>query len=255
MKKVVSIGWDVGGWHGRKNAISVITHENGALKLTTPPQCLTREFLFDNGNDVPTIISKQMSEDSELVVAIDSPFGFPKAFTNLIADDKYTSTDVGDKIYDNMYAFRETDKNIIEKLGKKPISPSFDKLTNNVTLTINMLRILKRNHFVISPWDSPSLKDAKIVIEVYPGVFKCEKEKSLKLLIKMIQQIQIDNKESQIFLEDLESYYYRDIADDKSDEADSFICSLLGMCFALKGELGLPILQEIPTNLNNETLS
>ena len=124
MKKVVSIGWDVGGWHGRKNAISVITHENGALKLTTPPQCLTREFLFDNGNDVPTIISKQMSEDSELVVAIDSPFGFPKAFTNLIADDKYTSTDVGDKIYDNMYAFRETDKNIIEKLGKKPISPS-----------------------------------------------------------------------------------------------------------------------------------
>lgn len=253
MKKVTSIGWDVGGWHGRKNAVSVIVFENGVLKLATPPKCITREILFDKGNDLPTFISKQINGDSKLIVAIDSPFGFPKTFTHLIADGKYTFTEVGDDYYDNMFAFRKTDKNIINKLGKKPISPSFDKLTNNITLAVNMLRILRKNDFVISPWDSFSQNDKAIAIEVYPGVFKCEKEKKLMLLKKMIQKVDIENKESQIFLEDLLSYYYKDVADDKSDEADSFICSLLGICFELKGELGLPIMQELPTDLDEDT--
>lgn len=87
----------------------------------------------------------------------------------------------------------------------------------------------------------------------YPGVFKCEKERKLRILEKMIKKVEIDNKESQSFLDDLVSYYYRNVAEDKSDEADSFICSLLGMSFLLRGELGFPALQELPANLDNET--
>lgn len=159
MGKIISIGWDVGGWHGRKNALSVIVFENGSLKLTVPPKCIKRDLLFDNGEGLPTFILNEIAPNDRLVIAIDSPFGFPEAFSRLITDVNYVFNDVGDDFYKNLYAFRKTDINIIDKLGKKPISPSFDKLTNNVSLTINLLRILKENNFAIAPWDAIVIRE------------------------------------------------------------------------------------------------
>ncbi len=172
-KIIISIGWDVGGWQGDNNAFCICELEGDRISIKSPCVIKPKEKLFDNLNNIPSFLQDEINAhpDSKIILAVDSPLGFPVQFSELIINSDHRFSDLK-KAYSN-YAFRATDIYITEKVfeSKTSLSPSFSYLTNNVTVAINMVRLLKSglNKFKAYPFDVQEEGDLHSIIEVYPA--------------------------------------------------------------------------------------
>ncbi len=255
-KKVISIGWDVGGWHGEKNAICKLEYDGEKITMSKP-EILKKVF---DQKGIPYFIETVIKDDyKQFILAIDAPLGLPVEFTNLINGNEVFIPDVEKGSFENRLAFRETDMHIKSILKKTPISPSFDKLTNNLTLALNMTRLLK-NSFKIYPFHDYDSMNKNNVIEVYPGIFRTDNPKKsasndelnrfnkIRTSKKRILEMMIGGLDKQ-FDEQLgtalEYYTTDDSNEKKTDKADAFICSLLGLSFLLGKEAGLPEISKV----------
>ena len=139
---VLGIGWDVGGWIGRRQAVAVAEWNNNSAQWRGTPMRFSIADLGERGSvdDLvryawPTA-SSAILQTHELVMAIDAPLGFPVAFSELLARRSTPSIDPGGAEIDNPLAYRETDRHIYRTFLKKPLSGSFDKLGNNATVAM-----------------------------------------------------------------------------------------------------------------------
>jgi len=275
MGKIISIGWDVGGWRGNKNAFCILSFDD---ELEAYKKIRIEKFHLANHNELfkvdgsyPDFLEDWItnSKHDKIIFAIDAPLGFPTKFKELISGKKYNGTDGNEY---KSYAFRETD--IIINEGKQTLSPTFTYLTNNVTVALNMRMLLEEDgkNFMTIPFEGDDSSERKI-IEVYPGIFKDSAYE--KLLLDMINYFgksslfdgdigsylieENQNKShTQSIIEKIEcirndyllKYYCSHSDEPKSyyeryaDLGDAFICALIGMCFELNGKEGFPKIEK-----------
>jgi len=232
-QKIISIGWDVGGWYGDKNGCTVMEYQNGII-LQLPP------ILFDfRGNDsvygIDSITADKIlapikpylqSQDInvKIIIAIDAPLSFSKNFKQLV-DRKIDVSSFSRIKKNNSIAFRKTEILINNKF-KNCLSPVFDTIGNTTTLAIG---------FKYIPVDSISYDSIensnRIVIEVYPGILRGTIYYSNTSIIDSKCHFSSGRYESC-------KKYYSDLGSgskpksSEMDEYDSMLCSMLGISFA-----------------------
>ena len=247
MKKtsVLGIGWDVGGWMGKKQGVAAVRlgadglHWVGrptAFQLSRRDRLTPEDLLRRAGVD-------QVLPDERIVVAIDAPLGFPSSFCRFVSGwpfgDKEHLPSLGrpHREIDNELAYRETDRHIHEqfrivqddvvtKTAKKPLSATFDKLGNNATVAISHVRSWREEHgFVVRPMDAYAEGQNRTVIETYPALVK--------------------ERRSEARGERVQAWFRDRMGDipegmtEPSDEFDAAICAVLAACYGADSA-GLP---------------
>lgn len=248
MKPVLGIGWDVGGWMGKKQGVAVARWEpdNGGIEWLGTPTSFKlpkgglpgSKVLLPGAN-----LDTGLLDEHHVIIAIDAPLGFPVAFAEFLAGWPFGETSAPgpavppDREIDNRLAYRETDRHIYDtfrvvndgkptKTGKKPLSATFDKLGNNATVAISHIRSWRAQHgFLVHPMDAAADGD-RSVIEVYPALVK-EKREGKK------------GESAQRWFRDLMGKIPEGVAEG-TDEFDAAICATLAVCFAAQGRGGLP---------------
>lgn len=240
-QRIISLGWDVGGWYGDKNACTVMEYYNGTLYQQPPT-------LFDfRGNesiyDLESITNKILApvknyleshdKNLKIIIAIDAPLSFSKNFKQLV-DRKIDVNNFSNVKKNNSIAFRTTEILINNKF-KNCLSPVFDSIGNPTTLGQLVMLKLKSIGFKYIPVDSISYDSMessnRIVIEVYPGILRGSIYYSNTSIIDSNGHFSSD------------SYipckkYYSDLGSgskpksSEMDEYDSMLCSMLGISFA-----------------------
>ena len=91
-KRVIGIGWDVGGWMGNKQGVAAVMWKVGCEEfkwLGTPNQfslpvgsLLSPQMLIEKAIDKA---ETSMLEESLVVIGIDAPLGFPSDFIQLVS--------------------------------------------------------------------------------------------------------------------------------------------------------------------------
>ncbi len=176
--RALAIGWDVGGWLGKKQAVAVIAVETGGtwhhLGASAPFSLRGRtEFSV---LDLVRTAWPEAPEDAlggrDVVVAIDAPLSFPRAFVDLLAGaagERPTS----DEEIANGLAYRDCDRFIHGEHQKKPLSASFDKLGNNATVAMVLSRQWGAGvePFVVLPSERLT-HPRRELIEAYPALMK-----------------------------------------------------------------------------------
>lgn len=181
MKPVLAIGWDVGGWVGKKQAVAVARWANGRPEWLGKPQgfrlnSLGRDWsLIDLARVGWPEAPHDILNNQRVVLAIDAPLAFPTAFAELLAGAATPTFDAGGPEMHNPFAYRVTDRNIFDTFKKKPLSASFDKLGNNATVAmVHTRRLRERGHLRVPPFDD--VEDGiPIGIEVYPALVKLKR--------------------------------------------------------------------------------
>ncbi|MFN8263781.1 MAG: hypothetical protein U0T07_09665 [Chitinophagales bacterium] len=263
-QRIISIGWDVGGWYGDKNACTVMEYYKGSIQQQPP-------ILFDfRGNDsvydLDSITNKILApvkdyleshdKNVKIIVAIDAPLSFSKNF-KLLVDRKIDVSNFSNVKKNNSIAFRTTEILINNKF-KNCLSPVFDSIGNPTTLGQMVMLKLKSIGFKYIPVDSinyDSIESSnRIVIEVYPGILRNSKYYSNTGIIDSSGHFSSDGYEPC-------KRYYSDLGSGSKpkstemDEYDSMLCSMLGISFAKSfygdenNEIPLP---EIETNIDSK---
>ena len=187
MDEQLAVGWDVGGWSGKKQAIAVLVQTDGVwqwaglpkvfrLNSLSSSEATLVDFIRAGWPDVPDDVLDRY----RVTVAIDAPLGFPFAFQKLVTRDVPDQLILGTHI-DNALAFRATDRWVHRTYGKMPLSASFDKLGNNATVAISYTDLWKRQcNLATLPFQSGD--DARhVAIEVYPALVKSPGKKECHL--------------------------------------------------------------------------
>jgi hypothetical protein len=235
MAQLVSIGFDCGGWQGKKNAFSALVCDNGKLSWRSPKTIKIPDnpgyFPFEALLKILSLPSKP----DEIVIAIDAPLGIPKDLIPFFQGEiSMTKPESG---IENSIAYRYTDKYIKLKSGINPLS-IFDKMGINMTVAkahVNKWRTV--GFEVVVHNDSISKRK---IIEVYPGTMrKCSA--SVKNQIGNILSMLKDES----LLRDY-GYYSLVPGIKKSDKLDSALCAILGMSHLVKVHPEIPKLEEIP---------
>ena len=267
-QKIISIGWDVGGWYGDKNACTVMEYQNGTIRQQPP-------ILFDfRGNDsvydLDSITTNKILEpvkrylDSQdvnvkIIIAIDAPLSFSKNF-KLLVDRKIDVRNFSNIKKNNSIAFRTTEI-LINNEFKNCLSPVFDSIGNPTTLAQLVMLKLKSKRFKYIPVDSidyDSIESSnRIVLEVYPGILRNSIYYSNTSIIDSTGHFSSEKYEPC-------KKYYSDLGSgskpksSEMDEYDSMLCSMLGISFAKSfygdqnNEIPLP---EMETNIDSKFVS
>lgn len=241
MAQLVSIGFDCGGWQGKKNAFSALVCDNERL-CWKPPIAL--EIPNDPGyfsfDELTKLLGLPKNPD-EIVIAVDAPLGIPKDFVPFfegrIPMKKPTSG------IENSIAYRFTDQHIKKESGIKPLS-ILDKMGINMTVARAHINQWNNNGFKIVAQND--LISKRKIIEVYPGTIRrCSSE--AKIQIKNI----LTKLEDESILRDY-GYYMGVSRIKKTDELDSAICAILGMAYLVKDNPEIPSLETfIPDEYRN----
>lgn len=231
MEPVLGIGWDVGGWMGRKNAFAAALWdpESGVSWLGDPKTVsipVKGYLTFDTvlHSCVPSLPGRGL-DPSPIIVAIDAPLGYPRLFARFVAGDADVLARPEREI-DNPLAYRETDRHIHQVFGKKPLSATFDKLGNNATVAIShVLRWRAEHGFSIPPIYQRGEGD-RTIIEVYPALVKANAtSEAIPAIHKLIPAS----------------------AEPGTDPYDATICAILALAYAAGGRIpGIPRLVEPP---------
>lgn len=177
MTTVVGVGWDVGGWHGKGNAVVVVrwTGERvqclgaGCERLPVGSPSLA-DFV---AHFCRAVAATAVRTAVSVVVAIDAPLGFPTAFRELLTDPTATPQNPRGTFIDNRLAFRETDREIARRFPRKPpLSASFDKLGNPATVAMRHAYAWTRGAGPLVTRDATPAPGLPAVIEVYPALSK-----------------------------------------------------------------------------------
>jgi hypothetical protein len=178
MRPVLAVGWDAGGWHGRKQAVAVAVVEGQGFQWRGRPALFSISELSELGGSAFDLFriawpeaTDDLLETHRTVIAIDAPLGFPEMFSRVLKSHEALEIEAG-SFYENPLAFRHTDRWVYQTFGKRPVSASFDKLGNNAVTAIVHARRWSRQHgFRMIPQSGPTSSNHAI-IEVYPALVK-----------------------------------------------------------------------------------
>ncbi|MDO2949818.1 DUF429 domain-containing protein [Aeromonas simiae] len=175
MFDAIGLGWDVGGWQGQSQAIAAVGWRRGE-----PLQWLGISTAFRlSSRSTPTLAHLLMpalrSEERlswvlsapAVTLGVDAPLAFPRALCALLQGQETAPPLIPEREIDNPYAYRECERWLHQHYGKKPLSASFDRLGNNATLAMTLLR----------SWNIPILpvqpqQEGMVAIETYPALAK-----------------------------------------------------------------------------------
>lgn len=226
---IVGLGWDVGGWMGKKQGIAAVQWNRGEVRWLYTPKTTK---LPKSGVFLPTDFYESIdmdNKDQSIVVGIDAPLGYPAIFSRLVSGE-YPSFDMPQSEINNRYAYRDTERFIYSQFNKKPLSATFDKLGNNTSLAVTTVRMWCLQYgFSLNPFGSDTETQRKI-IEVYPALLKSS---SLSQTYSRLQKlVPIEYNLS-------------------SDSYDAAMCALLALAYGLGGlDQEFPRIMEPPHNWN-----
>jgi hypothetical protein len=234
LRHVLGIGWDVGGWIGRRQGVAIVEWNDHSPRWLGKQTCFSIGELGEHwGVDDLVCFAwpearSGILEDRELVLAIDAPLGFPVAFSELLAGRFAPSFDTKPEI-GNRLAYRETDRHVYRTLGKKPLSASFDKLGNNATVAmVHTRRLSNTGQLRVVPFDKPQ-KPIPTAIEVYPALSKKPKKRGDKSAAECLPALR---------------GLLPPEARNGTDECDACLCALLALAYGHDGRTrSLPRLQ------------
>jgi hypothetical protein len=244
MRKILAVGWDVGGWRGSKQAVAVVRQLDQQREWVGRPRAFSIEALTQSGGSILDLIRLgwqkapvELLDQYRIVLAIDAPLGFPVAFQQLIfrhpSRQPRHTIELGPEI-SNPFAYRETDRWVHQSFGKKPLSASFDKLGNVATVAMyHAERWANTAGIPIVPFQPDD--GCHAIIEVYPALVK--------------------NPADGVCA----SRFARHLPDDlppQSDRLDAAICALHALAYALHGQDSeLPRLVGPPDILDQSAVS
>lgn len=243
MAQLVSIGFDCGGWQGKKNAFSALIYDDSQISWKPPRiEEIPNNPGFISFEKLVEILNLPPNPD-EIIIAIDAPLGIPNDFIPFF-DGKIQMKKPASGI-ENRVAYRYTDQYINRVSGIKPLS-ILDKMGINMTVARTHVNEWSKDGFkIVSPKDP---QEGKKIIEVYPGTIrKCSpfvKNQIGKILSKLHDLSILKNYD----------YYLPVPGAQKSDELDSALCAILGMSFLVKDNSEIPKLESIIPKeyLNND---
>lgn len=227
-KHILSLGWDVGGWMGNKHGFALVrwTKGNNELEWLGNPIAtrIPQDCLFNPKRIISQFLCIEedtIFEDTKVVIAIDAPLGLPIDYMKMIKGQAIEANRPKREI-DSRLAYRDTEREIYQVFGKKPLSATFDRLGNNCSVAISHIsEWCKKYGYSVHPMTYGS-NDGKVIIEVYPAIAKSE---TLRAMIP----------------KNLSS---------KTDEYDAAICAIMGVSYGANGEFKkLPKLVEPPENI------
>lgn len=186
MNRVIGVGWDVGGWHGRNNAVAVLEWNHTTRKpellgkgcKSLPPGVPSlSDFVEHFCKKEEKAAARSAMEDSEatVVVAVDAPLGYPTAFRDFLTNPgKWSGAiDPSARFVLNQLGFRRTDQEIADIFpSKTPLSVSFDKLGNPASVAIRHTRHWANGAGPIVQKIKPTPRELPYIIEVYPALAK-----------------------------------------------------------------------------------
>src|SRR3712207_6118964 len=124
---ILAVGWDVGGWLGRKQAVAVIEQDGEQRGWRGGPEKFTLDRLMQCGGSVSDLIKIAWDEAPadtmvryRIVLAIDAPLGLPMPFKAFVSGRQLTSATTPRDIFDQL-AYRTTDHHVIKHLGGRPL--------------------------------------------------------------------------------------------------------------------------------------
>ena len=170
---LIGLGWDVGGWQGKKQGFAVAVWNGMNIEWKGSPYVTSLAQLDDDPILVlhelwEKFLGKEMGPDDTVVIGIDAPLGWSMDFQALISNTSQFPVKVKKQI-DNRYAYRDTERYIYDRYKKMPLSASFDKLGNNATVAIAYAKEWSHLGYKMLPQQGKSF-DHRTIIEVYPGL-------------------------------------------------------------------------------------
>lgn len=232
---VLGVGWDVGGWIGRKQAVAIAEWKDHSVQWLARPTCFSIAQLGERWgvHDLVRLAwpeaPSEILESRELVMAIDAPLGFPLAFSELLAQRSTPSFDPSGPEIENPLAYRESDRHIYRTFRKKPLSGSFDKLGNNATVAmVHTRRLSIAGQLRVAPFDEPQ-SGIPTAIEVYPALLKRKQRTGDIFAAECLPTVH--------------ALLPRGVSDG-TDECDACLCALLALAYGHRGQVvGLPTMQ------------
>jgi hypothetical protein len=228
------VGWDVGGWHCDRNKAS-----RDALVVTAICEGqITIVGRARRGNLRSLLVSKSgsalvaamlefcgvaPSEPTEVVVAIDTPLGWPWAMMQLASGGAVSSVSAADG--ENPYTRRATELALIRR-GFSPLSAVRDMLGSQSTKGIHFLRAADLAERSPGVWRSRD--GATTAIETYPAV-ALQMDSLRRLHAKLVAAM----------AEGLNGDLHDDVR-------DALACSLVAYLFAEQPDAIDPVPVEIP---------
>ncbi len=240
MEETICIGWDVGGWLGSKQAVAVMRASVEHLKWLGAPQTFTIKQLSQAGGSVLDLARiawpdapGNMTDQYNVVLAIDAPLGLPIGYQRLLNGQIADSIQLRREI-DSRYAYRESDRHVYQTFGKKPLSAPFDKLGNNATVAMHHAnRWAVDEGYSVAPFHAGG--GQHVIIEVYPALVK---DKATGSCLPQVAR------------------FLPPALPPRSDELDAAICAFHAVAFALNGKRhDLPGLVNPPAHLDAATVS
>lgn len=169
------VGWDVGGWNCDKNpnsrdAIAVLQETSGSLVVKGS---VFRGNIRDSINKHSSLheivngaCKTAIQANDEIVVAIDTPLGFPKAFQDLV-HSLIPVKEVPSNYSHNPYLYRQTERWLFEN-GYAPLSAIKDMIGSQSTKGLHLLAKLGLKSVECGVWNVGTVT----AIEAYPSPSK-----------------------------------------------------------------------------------
>jgi predicted nuclease with RNAse H fold len=223
---IVAVGWDVRGWRGKQQAVVVLKFEDHDKQ---PQWWVSEYFQFQAGHtfSLSSLVSRAtgtekppwLEQADKIIVGIDAPLAFPRAFIDLLTNNDTIITPSSTEM-ENPLAYRDCERWIYKQFGKKPLSAAFDKLGNGATLALSLAHALVQEGFQLVP---QTANDAdRAIIEVYPAIHKIEPRRAASAIESIHRLIPTNISVG-------------------SDQYDAAICAILAALYAgCEDDLGLP---------------
>ncbi len=229
-QRIVAIGWDVGGWMGNKQGIAALSWVPGEKEiqwLGTPKSISLPRDAMLSPLRILSSLSAGSFDGSSLVMGVDAPLGYPLQFCQLVEEEAVTINCPAREI-DNPLAYRETDRYIFRRFGKKPLSAVFDRLGNGSTVALTHVRHWCREgdwQLIPQMQEEPS---GPVILEVYPALLKINNSELMEPLLKLLPSS----------------------IKPGTDACDAALCSLYALAYAARGAFNpLPPLVGPPPGL------
>lgn len=145
-----AIGWDVGAWHcdkGRSRDTVCVLRHNGTGAVE-PVGDVQRGNLRDviNGPGGPNLVYRLLEwkglpvgdRDADITIAIDTPLGWPKAFTDLLKG-KSLEDEIPERKARNPLLLRETERLLWKQGPSEPLSAVQDMIGSQSTKGLQFL--------------------------------------------------------------------------------------------------------------------
>ena len=214
------IGWDVGAWHCDKNRNSrdawYVLSDNKEFIAPKPFWGNCRKQILESNSALKflnTLFEKSELEfkgDDEVIIAIDTPLGFPSALLKLLNGQTLGPDSLSLGFSKNPYLFRKTEMSLPKQ--KRPLSAVQDSIGAQATKGIHFINKFGFKAQEVGIWKV----DNVTVIETYPATLNLYRTE-VPLDLKLICQEFSTSKE-------IQHSSYKDVQ-------DAFLCARLAKEF------------------------